>query len=173
MGFIIDDLTAMSFIAEGIERGYKRTPMDVEEGEDISAVRKAFYRQYGCLLAKTSVVKDLKSLYRVYTIRDGIYYKGELLRVFIFTYNLDKEGKIINKFTPKYRLIEGVSKTLCAIKCKMGGKTMGYFMYLIDDIIPSTKISTVSGNYVYLKGWNGIIRSSLANGRFPDRIIVG
>lgn len=114
MGFIIDDLTAMSFIAEGIERGYKRTPMDVEEGEDISAVRKAFYRQYGCLLAKTSVVKDLKSLYRVYTIRDGVYYKGELLRVFIFTYNLDKEGKIINKFTPKYRLIEGgVKNSLC------------------------------------------------------------
>lgn len=173
MGFIIDDLTAMSFIAEGIERGYKRTPMDVEEGEDISVLRRAFYSQYGCILAKTGVVKNGKSCYRVYTYKDGVYYKGELLRVFISTYNLGKEGQIVNKFTPKYRLIEGLSKSLCVIKCKMGEKTIGRLMYLINEDITSTGIYTVSGGSVYLKGCSGLVKSSLANGRFPDRIIVG
>lgn len=173
MGFTIDDLTAMTFITEGIERGIKRSPRDIEESEDISVLRRAFYSQYGCILAKTGVVKNGKSCYRVYTYKDGVYYKGELLRVFISTYNLGKEGQIVNKFTPKYRLIEGLSKSLCVIKCKMGEKTIGRLMYLINEDITSTRISTVSGGSVYLKGCSGLVKSSLESGRFPDRIIVG
>lgn len=173
MGFTIDDLTAMTFITEGIERGIKRSPRDIEESEDISVLRRAFYSQYGCILAKTGVVKNGKSCYRVYTYKDGVYYKGELLRVFISTYNLGKEGQIVNKFTPKYRLIEGLSKSLCVIKCKMGEKTIGRLMYLINEDITSTRIYTVSGGSVYLKGCSGLVKSSLANGRFLDKIIVG
>lgn len=173
MGFIVDDLTAMSFIAEGIERGIKKSPRDIEESEDISVLRRAFYRQYGCILAKTSVVKNGKSCYRVYTYKDGAYHKGELLRVLVFTYNLDKEGQIVNKFTPKYKLIEGLSKSLCVIKCKMGEKTIGRLMYLVNEGISSTRISTVSGDSVYIKGGSGLVKSSFANGRFPDRIITG
>lgn len=40
MGFIIDDLTAMTFITEGVEWGIKKSPRDIEESEDISVLRR-------------------------------------------------------------------------------------------------------------------------------------
>lgn len=126
MGFRINKLTELTYVSEGLERGLINGWRPFENEDAVSALRNVLYSRYGYILARTAVKHHIKTYFRIYTYLNGVYYPGNIVRVNIFSYNINSNGNIANYFTPSYKCKDNVSTSYCILRCIREDKVIGY-----------------------------------------------